>query len=166
MKSLVDRSCDYMAFVAAGILFFLAGLTTCDVVGRRFFDSPITGTIEIVELGMAVAAFFAMPRAFLTNSHVSADFLGHLAKGTFGVFIVLLRGSITIATVSLMAYATTVKALELMDGKRVTIELELPFFPFKAIIAIAMWWSAIAALIWMIRAISSGEAARSSGAEH
>ncbi len=166
MKTLVDRSCDYMAFIAAGILLFLAGLTTCDVVGRRFFDSPVAGTIEIVELGMAVAAFFAMPRAFLTNSHVSADFLGRFAVGAFGAFIVLLRGSITIGTVGLMAYATTVKALELIDGKRVTIELELPFFPFKAIIAIAMWWSVIAAVIWMTRAISSGDGGQTASADH
>ncbi len=155
MKTLVDRSCDYMAFIAAGLLFLLAGLTTCDVVGRRFFDSPITGTIEMVELGMAVAAFFAMPRAFLTNSHVSADFLGRLAEGRIGSLIVLFRGTLIVGTVGLMAYATTIKAIELMDGKRVTIELELPFFPFKAIIAIAMWWGALAALIWMMRALSS-----------
>ncbi len=131
-----------------------------------FFDAPITGTIEMVELGMAIAAFFAMPRAFLTNSHVSADFLGRFAVGAFGAFIVLLRGSITIGTVGLMAYATTIKALELIDGKRVTIELELPFFPFKAIIAIAMWWSAIAALVWMMRTISSGNAVQAGSADH
>ena len=144
-----------MAYVAAGILFLLAGLTFCDVVGRRFLDAPITGTIEIVELGMAIAAFFAMPHAFLTNSHVSAQFIERLAVGKIGNFIVILRGILMVGIIGLMAYATTLKAIELAHGFRVTIELEMPLYPFKLIIAVAMWISVVAALFWMIRAILS-----------
>jgi TRAP-type C4-dicarboxylate transport system permease small subunit len=142
-----------MAYIAAGILFLLAGLTFFDVIGRRFFDSPVTGTIEIVELGMAIAAFFAMPHAFLTNNHVSAQFLGQLNAGKFGIFITLLRGGLMVGIIGLMAYATTIKAIDLMQGSRVTIELEMPLYPFKTIIAIAMWWSAIAAFFWTVRAL-------------
>ena len=153
MYPLVNRICNIMAYVAAGILFLLAGLTFCDVVGRRFLDSPITGTIEVVELGMAFAAFFAMPHAFLTNSHVSAEFIDRFAVGKFGIFITLLRGGLMVGIISLMACATTMEAIELMHGSRVTIELEMPFYPFKSIIAAAMWWSVVAALFWMVRAI-------------
>ena len=142
-----------MAYIAAGILFLLAGLTFCDVVGRRFLDSPVTGTIEIIELGMAIAAFFAMPYAFIANHHVSAQFLGRFNTGKFGIFIILLRGGLMVGIIGLMAYATTVKAIDLMQGSRVTIELELPIYPFKTIIAIAMWWSAVAALFWTVRAL-------------
>lgn len=142
-----------MAFTAAGILFCLAGMTFCDVIGRRFFDSPISGTIEVVELGMAIAAFFAMPRAFLTNSHVSAQFIDSFAVGKFAMFIALFRGTLMVGIVGLMAYATTLKAIELMNDGRVTIELELPFFPFTTIIATAMWVSTSAALIWMVRTL-------------
>ena len=147
-----------MASAAAGILFFLACLTTFDVVGRRFFDSPVTGTIEIVELGTAIAAFLAMPRAFLTNAHVSAEFLDRISAGGFGAFIAVFRGVLMVGMVSLLAYATTIKAIDLMDGRRVTIELELPFFPFTTIIAIALWCSAVAALLWTVRAMSSSQA--------
>lgn len=146
-----NRICNILAFIAAGILFLLAGLTFCDVIGRRFFNSPITGTIEIVELGMAIAAFFAMPHAFLTNSHVSAQFLDRFNVGKFRIFITVLRGTLMVSIIGLMAYATTVKAIDLMQGSRVTIELEMPLYPFKTIIAIAMWWSAIAAFFWTIR---------------
>ena len=156
MNKFTDRTCDIMAFIAAGILCLLAGLTFCDVIGRRFFDSPITGTIEMVEMGMATAAFFAMPRAFLTNSHVAAEFLEHLAKGKIGILIMLFRGILMVGMVALMAWATTHTALELMEGDRATIELELPLYPFNIIIAAAMWISAAAALVWMIRAVLAG----------
>jgi TRAP-type C4-dicarboxylate transport system permease small subunit len=156
MNTVINRTGDILSYVAAGILFMLAGLTFCDVIGRRFFDAPIMGTIEIVELGMATAAFFAMPRAFLTNSHVSAQFIEHLAVGTFGAIIAFFRGSLMIGIIGLMAYATTIKAIELVYDNRVTIELEMPFYPFKLIIAAAMWCSAIAALAWTVRALKSG----------
>jgi TRAP-type C4-dicarboxylate transport system permease small subunit len=149
----VNRICNIMAYIAAGILFLLAGLTFCDVIGRRFLDSPVTGTIEMVELGMAIAAFFAMPHAFVTNSHVSAQFLGKFNVGKFKVFITILRGTLMVGIIGLMAYATTVKAIDLMQGSRVTIELEMPLYPFESIIAIAMWWSAVAAFFWTIRAL-------------
>ncbi len=154
MNAAINRTADFLAYLAAGILFCLAGLTFCDVVGRRFLDSPIMGTIEIVELGMAAAAFFAMPRAFLTNSHVSAQFLERVPPGLFMTGITWLRGLIMVGIVGLMAYATTVKAIELMGETRFTIELELPFYPFWSIIAIGMWFSAGAALVWLIRTVS------------
>ena len=150
-----NRLGDLMAYVAAGILFTLAGLTFCDVVGRRFFDSPITGTIEFVELGMATAAFFAMPRAFLTNSHVSAEFISRVLEGKVGLVITLFRGTIMVGMVGLMAYATTLKTYELVYDNRVTIEVEMPFYPFYGIISFAMWCSAIAALVWMLGALKS-----------
>jgi TRAP-type C4-dicarboxylate transport system permease small subunit len=153
VNKLIDQLCDFLAYLAAGILFGLSGLTLIDVIGRRFFDSPITGTIEIVELGMAAAAFFAMPRAFLTNSHVSAQFIEHLSVGPFGVFVTILRGSIMVGIVGLMAYATTVRAYNLISEPRVTIELEMPFYPFWWIIAIGMWCSTIAAFVWTTRTL-------------
>ena len=155
MNNWIDRLCDLLAYMAAGILFALAGLTFCDVIGRRFFDSPISGTIEIVELGMASAAFFAMPRAFLNNTHVSAQFIEKWSVGGFGAFITILRGGIMVGMIGLMAYATTGKAIELMGETRVTIELELPFYPFWWIIALGMWCSTVAAFVWMIRALYS-----------
>lgn len=154
MNDFINRSGDVLAYLAAGILFCLAGLTFCDVVGRRFFDSPISGTIEIVELGMASAAFFAMPRAFLTNSHVSAQFLERVPPGRFMTGITWFRGVLMVGMVGLMAYATSVKAIQLMGETRITIELELPFYPFWSLISIAMWISAAAALVWLVRALA------------
>ena len=156
MGKFSDRICNVMAFIAAGILFLLAGLTFLDVFGRRFLDAPITGTIEIVELGTAIAAFFAMPRAFITDSHVSAQFIERLKRGKAGLVITLIRGCLMVATIGLMAYAISLNAFDLMHSDRVTIELELPLYPFNTIIAVAAWISAIAALVWMIRTLITG----------
>ena len=68
-------------------MFSLAILTFCDVFGRRFFNSPVAGTIEIVEFGIALVAFLAMPRAFFLNAHVSADFIKNIDNKRLQNFI-------------------------------------------------------------------------------
>ena len=75
MQAKIDKIFNYYANGACIVLFFLSVITFCDVFGRRFLNSPVIGTIEIVEIGMALVAFLAMPRAFFLNSHVSADFI-------------------------------------------------------------------------------------------
>ncbi len=60
----MNKIFDYSAIASGLILLLLSVLTFCDVFGRRFLNSPVTGTIELVEIGMALVAFLAMPRAF------------------------------------------------------------------------------------------------------
>ena len=78
MQIKINKIFDHAAIASGLILFSLAILTFCDVFGRRFLNSPVAGTIEIVEFGIALVAFLAMPRAFFLNAHVSADFINCL----------------------------------------------------------------------------------------
>ena len=64
MQIKINKIFDYAAIASGLVLFSLAVLTFCDVFGRRFLNSPVAGTIELVEFGMALVAFLAMPRAF------------------------------------------------------------------------------------------------------
>ena len=121
---------DYLAYLAGNNLLFLASLTFCDVFGRRFLNSPVSGTIEIVELGMAVTAFLAMPRAFLYNTHVSAEFIENIISGKIELFLTFFKGVIMLIILSSMTYATFLNAYKLSQNGRVTLELELPFYPF------------------------------------
>ena len=53
----------------------------------------------------------------------------------------------------MMAYATTLSALEFTKNERVTLELELYFYPFFYVIALAMWISVLAIILWFIKNI-------------
>ena len=52
----MNKIFDYSAIASGLILLLLSVLTFCDVFGRRFLNSPVTGTIELVEIGMALVA--------------------------------------------------------------------------------------------------------------
>ncbi len=154
MKLKIDKIFDYSANASGLVLLFLAILTFCDVFGRRFLNSPVTGTIELVEIGMALVAFLAMPRAFFLNANVSADFINNLNLGKFKTFLVIIKFFLMLTIMSLMAYATTLTSYKFMNNKRVTLDLELYFYPFYFICSIGMWLSVIAIVVWFIRTIN------------
>ena len=154
MKFKIDKIFDYSASASGLVLLSLAVLTFCDVFGRRFLNSPVTGTIELVEIGMALVAFLAMPRAFFLNANVSADFINNLNLGKFKIFLVIIKFILMMFIMSLMAYATTLTSYKFMNNQRVTLDLELYFYPFYFICSIGMWISVIAILVWFIKTIS------------
>ena len=154
MKFKIDKVFDYSATASGIVLMFLAILTFCDVFGRRFFNSPVTGTIELVEIGMALVAFLAMPRAFFLNANVSADFINNLNLGKFKIVLVIVKFSLMLIIMSLMAYATTLTSYKFMYNQRVTLDLELYFYPFYFVCSIGMWLSVVAIIVWFIKTIS------------
>jgi TRAP-type C4-dicarboxylate transport system, small permease component len=154
MKFKIDKIFDYSASASGLVLLALAVLTFCDVFGRRFLNSPVTGTIELVEIGMALVAFLAMPRAFFLNANVSADFINNLNLGKFKTFLVIIKFILMMSIMSLMAYATTVTSYKFMNNQRVTLDLELYFYPFYFICSIGMWISVIAIVVWFLKTIN------------
>ena len=79
-------------------------------MGEDFFNSPVAGTIEIVEFGIALVAFLAMPRAFFLNAHVSADFIKNIDNKTLQNFITFFRFLLMLIVMSFVAYGTTKEA--------------------------------------------------------
>ena len=153
MQIKINKIFDYAAIASGLILFSLAILTFCDVFGRRFFNSPVAGTIEIVEFGIALVAFLAMPRAFFLNAHVSADFIKNIDNKKLQNFITFFRFLLMLIVMSFVAYGTTKEAFAFFKNGRVTIDLELSFYPFYFASALAMWLSVIAIILWFIKTI-------------
>ena len=154
MQIKINKIFDHAAIASGLILFSLAILTFCDVFGRRFLNSPVAGTIEIVEFGIALVAFLAMPRAFFLNANVSADFINNLNLGRFRTYLIILKFILMIIIMSLMAYATTKTSIKFMGNERVTLDLELYFYPFYFICSIGMWLSVLAIIGWFIKSLS------------
>ena len=59
-----------------------------------------------------------------------------------------------IIIMSLMAYATTKTSMKFMGNERVTLDLELYFYPFYFISAFGMWLRVLAIIVWFIKALS------------
>lgn len=57
------------------VLFFLMFLTFADVVGRYFFNKPVTGSYELTGLALALIIFFSLGTTQIKKEHIEIDFL-------------------------------------------------------------------------------------------
>lgn len=60
--------------VSSAFLMLLMFLTTADVLGRYFFNTPITGTYELTGLILALMVFYSLGSAQLKGDHIEIDF--------------------------------------------------------------------------------------------
>lgn len=71
--------------MASVTLFSLMAITCVDVIGRYFFNSPLTGSTELTEFAMAILIFSTLPVVTWRDEHVVVDlfdsmFSSHMAK--------------------------------------------------------------------------------------
>ena len=72
MKRLLETLCGLLA---GGALFAIMALTFFDVLGRKFLDNSIPGSLELTELMMVVVIFGALPLVSARGEHVEFDSL-------------------------------------------------------------------------------------------
>lgn len=72
MKKLLELLCGLLS---GGALFAIMVLTFFDVLGRKFADNSIPGSLEITELLMVVVIFGALPLVSERGEHVEFDSL-------------------------------------------------------------------------------------------
>jgi TRAP-type C4-dicarboxylate transport system permease small subunit len=72
MKKLLELLCGLLSGSA---LFAIMALTFFDVLGRKFADNSIPGSLEVTELLMVVVIFGALPLVSERGEHVEFDSL-------------------------------------------------------------------------------------------
>jgi TRAP-type C4-dicarboxylate transport system permease small subunit len=70
LKKLLEWVCGLLAGAA---LFAIMALTFFDVLGRKFADSSIAGSLEMTELLMVIVIFAALPLVSMRGEHVVFD---------------------------------------------------------------------------------------------
>lgn len=129
----------FSANIAAIVLLVLVALTCVDVIGRYFFNSPLNGAVELVEICMGAITFFSFPLMFLRNDHIIVDLIpqfrrGHLGWITSIIFLAVILFISVKLGLRVFDYAT--RAFE--DGD-VTEYLLIPRYPIVGFITAAIF---------------------------
>ncbi|PMR74638.1 TRAP transporter small permease [Billgrantia endophytica] len=136
--------------VAGATLFAMMLLTTADVTGRYFFNSPILGTVELTQLMLAAVVFLSLPVVCWREEHVSIDLL----DSVFPTGLIWIRQVIVnlIVTGALWVMARRVWALgeRAMEWGDVTEFLRIPNGYLVFLMSIML---AVSALLTLGRAV-------------
>ena len=144
---LVKRTCAVLALIAGLCLVALMLLMFVDVIGRYFFNSPITFSVELVELLMGLLVCFGLAVTALDRGHVSVDLIGGLVPGAMNRFcrmLAALSGGVFMAIIAWKLWARA--GVAGTDGLMTPI-LFLPVAPVIYLMSVASAFAVVAGLV-------------------
>lgn len=128
------RALDWIAVASA---IFMGVATLIDVTGR-YFNKPLYGGYEMIQMAMIFLIFTALPSATLRREHITIDLvLGSVPDALRRIFVVV-ASAIGLGVSLFYAVQLWARGEYLQRTGEVTSNLLLPLFPFVFMIAV-MW---------------------------
>jgi len=102
--SLARRIIELWALGGGFLLLALVLVNAYSLIGRIGFDRPVPGDFEMVEVGVAIAAFAFLPYCQLTGANVTADIFTQGAGPRTVAFLTLFSALIAFAFSALLIW--------------------------------------------------------------
>ena len=122
--------------IAGIVLTAMMFLIMTDVVLRYVFNSPITGSYEIIQYMMAILISFAVVYCAYKRSHVSVDIVFDLLPPKPQSIVACLGSLIVLILFILIAWENVLYIKETYDQRLTSTVLYIPTFPFVAAVAV------------------------------
>ncbi|MCX8117745.1 MAG: TRAP transporter small permease [Desulfobacterota bacterium] len=116
--------------VGLGLLIAMMLLTVVDVIGRKFFDSPITGSYELTEFMLALIVFFSVGYTQIQKGHIAMEALVSRFSSRAQALTDSIVYLISIGLGGLLTWQLVAHAKRTYLGKHETGVLHLPLYPF------------------------------------
>lgn len=146
------RTSQAIDLIGAGLLAVMMLLSTADVIGRYFLNSPIPGTLELSGFMLVIVVFFGAAHTQVVKSHVTVDLLLSWLPQKVRPFFSVMSYFIGLSLFSLIAWRTVLSAGFKMQGNEVSSILRIPIWPFMGVVAAG---SALLALVLLIDLVKS-----------
>ncbi|MBX2836000.1 MAG: TRAP transporter small permease [Gammaproteobacteria bacterium] len=146
-ERLTDAVSLFCANVAAMILLLLVALTCVDVVGRYFFNSPLVGTVELVEICMGAITFFSFPLMFIRNDHIIVDLIPHFKRGYIGWITSIVFLAVTFYVAVKLGDRVFDYAVRAFEDGDVTEYIGIPRYPVVGFVSAAIFSAAAISLL-------------------
>jgi TRAP-type C4-dicarboxylate transport system permease small subunit len=145
---LAEKAFGIMAavFLAAMML-----LTVADVLLRSFFNYPIHGTFELIELGLACAVFLAMPAVFLRDENLVVDAIDYMLNRQTVRVLDLISACVSAGLLIVMLLQMVPLARDMYQFGDVTADLSIPKIYYWIPVLLGITGSAVATVTFIVR---------------
>lgn len=131
----LDRATRLLTVIGGICLLAIVTIVTAGVVMRYVFAAPLLGVNEIVQLTAVALVMSALPYCTQQNDHVAVDvfdnFLGRAGRLAGDILSRLLAGFV----LAMLCRRAVIKAFDAHEWGDATNMLQMPIWPFYAIIA-------------------------------
>ncbi|MGB7181530.1 MAG: TRAP transporter small permease [Burkholderiaceae bacterium] len=152
MNAALEKLSGWMAGLACICLILLMLVTFLDVVGRYFFNTPLTYSVELTEFGMGLLVCLGLAVTTFNRGHISVDLLNSVLPSRADNWFRRLTALTGVLVFSLIAWRLYDRALSFMDDGLTTQVLALPVYPVVFVMAAASVVAALIALVQLFEA--------------
>lgn len=146
MDILLKRISNGLAAFACLILVLIMLTTFVDVVGRYFFNAPVTFAVELIQLGMGLLVLFGLAITTLERGHIAVDVLETLVSEPVRKFFAMIAAISAVIFISLIAWRLWDRGINFMGDGLATDVLFVPVWPVVMLMSLAAGVAAIIAL--------------------
>lgn len=149
------HSLTFLSALALGILLVV---TFASVIMRYFFNAPILGSNEIIQLASVVLVMLALPGAAQKGMHIRVDVFDDVI-GAIGRFLgdVLTR-AMSVYLLGILAWRAWGKLLDASEFGEATNMLRIPLWPFYGLLILGSVLYALVLVIQLVDIIRTGAA--------
>jgi TRAP-type C4-dicarboxylate transport system permease small subunit len=138
---------SWFNMVASASLVVMMLLTCADVFMRYVFNSPITGTYDLVSLAGAVLASFAMPYTMLKKGHVAVEILIQSLSRGKQLIVETFTHLLGISLFLVLVWQAILLSRDMKAAGEVTPTLLVPFYPIVYCMAVCFFGLSLAILV-------------------
>jgi len=138
VSAVISLLIKVMVCLATASLAAMMFLMAADVVGRYFFNSPISGGLELVEYLMAVIVPLSIAYCALQGAHVSVELLVDRLQPAVRQVIKIFTSTLSIVFVGLISWQNFLYIGEIYRSHLTSAVLKIPTYPFVAATAVGM----------------------------
>lgn len=152
MSRTIDRAVRLLALVGGAVLLAIMAVTVADVVMRYLFGAPITGVLDLTELGLVLVTFLGMAYCGRSGGHVAVDLLGALAPRRVLRWTDAFIRLACAALFALLAWESLNQSRLAAASGEASMLLLIPHYPFFAVIALG---AALYAVVLLLQAVDA-----------
>lgn len=124
-----------LALAGGALLVGLALLTVVSITGRWLASRPVTGDVELVQLGVAAAIALFLPYCQLHRGHLIVDFFTARSRGPIQRRLDAIGSAVAGTLFLLLAWRAGAAVLDMRAAGETTMVLGVPLWlPYAAMV--------------------------------
>jgi TRAP-type C4-dicarboxylate transport system permease small subunit len=126
----------YLSYIGNAAIAFMMLLTTVDVLGRYFFNSPVLGAYEITEYLMLIMVFSFLAFAQSNKAHINVDIVYNRLPARLQRVFERFNHIVCLLMMILVTWKSAQRILELKRTGEASLLLKIPDYPFAVFLVI------------------------------
>jgi TRAP-type C4-dicarboxylate transport system permease small subunit len=147
VSTVINLLIKLMVCLATATLAAMMFLMASDVICRYFFNSPISGGLELIEYMMAIIVPLSVAYCALQGAHVSVELLVDRLSPLMQKILKFITSGLSIVFVGLISWQNFLYIGEMHRSHMTSAVLRIPTYPFVAATAVGMCVFAIVMVI-------------------